>query len=182
MNCPNCGAALELLPGRSHLRCPYCTSLTFPEPTGDGVVVLEGTHPHDCPACHRPLALAALDGDSVGYCRDCRGILLSTDHFARAIARRRDAQSGRDRAVEPIDPKDLRRVRRCARCGRRTDTHVYGGGGNVVIDTCEHCQLVWLDAGELTALGRHVPGRTTRPEVWDEQSAAPLEEILRRAR
>jgi Zn-finger nucleic acid-binding protein len=77
----------------------------------------------------------------------------------------------------------LRRVRNCPRCRRRTETHVYGGGGNAVIDSCERCRLVWLDAGELTMLVRHVPERATiRTEVWDERSAAPLEEILRAPR
>jgi Zn-finger nucleic acid-binding protein len=182
MNCPNCGAALELLPGRTHLRCPYCTSLAFPEPVEEGVVVLGGDHPHDCPACHKRLAAAALDGERVGYCEGCRGILFSSDQFARAVARRRDAQPDRDRATEPIDLRELRRVLRCVRCGRRMDTHVYGGGGNAVIDTCEPCRLVWLDAGELTLLGRYVPARSGGPAVWDEQSAAPLEEILRHQR
>ena len=28
-------------------------------------------------------------------------------------------------------------------------THVYGGPGNIVIDTCVNCQLIWLDYLEL---------------------------------
>ena len=179
MNCPNCGAALEFLPGRTHLRCPHCTSLVFPEPIGDGVVVLDEAHPHDCPACRKPLATAALDGERVGYCADCRGILFSSEQFARAVARRRDAQPARDRVIEPIDPRDLRRVLRCARCGRRMDTHAYGGGGNAVIDTCGHCRLVWLDAGELSVLGSYVPVRTVRSQVWDERSAVTFDDEFR---
>jgi Zn-finger nucleic acid-binding protein len=27
--------------------------------------------------------------------------------------------------------------------------HIYGGPGNVVIDSCENCQVNWLDHGEL---------------------------------
>ena len=182
MNCPNCAAALELLPGRTHLRCPYCTSLAFPEPLDEGVVVLEGDHPDDCPACRQKLAVGALDGERVGHCRTCRGILLTNDHFARVVARLRESGQVRTRSAEPIDPRELRKVRNCPRCRRRADTHVYGGGGNAVIDSCTRCRLVWLDAGELTMLGRYVPERTARPAVWDPQSAAPLEEVLRDAR
>jgi Zn-finger nucleic acid-binding protein len=184
MNCPNCGAAgLELLPGRTHLRCPYCTSLVFPEPLDEGVVPLDRPHPDDCPACRRPLAAAALDGEVVGYCSTCRGMLLSTDHFARVVARRRGGGPPRTLTPEPVDPRELRRARNCPRCRRRVETHVYGGGGNAVIDSCERCRLVWLDAGELTMLVRHVPERATiRTEFWDERSAAPLEEILRAPR
>jgi Zn-finger nucleic acid-binding protein len=32
--------------------------------------------------------------------------------------------------------------------------HVYGGPGNLVIDTCESCRLNWLDPGELRRLAR----------------------------
>lgn len=175
MNCPNCGAALELLPGRTHLRCPYCSSLAFPEPTDDGVVPLGRDHPLDCPTCHRPLAAAGLDGEEVGYCPACRGILLTSDQFARAVARRRDAQPAGDRTVEPIDPRELRRRVACPKCGRPAGTHAYGGGGNAVIDSCERCRLVWLDAGELTVLGRFVPARSTaRPALWDAESAVRL--------
>ncbi len=37
-------------------------------------------------------------------------------------------------------------------------THPYYGPGNIVIDTCGHCNAIWLDHGEL---GRAVnaPGR-----------------------
>jgi Zn-finger nucleic acid-binding protein len=29
------------------------------------------------------------------------------------------------------------------------ETHPYGGGGNVIIEDCERCELNWLDHGEL---------------------------------
>jgi Zn-finger nucleic acid-binding protein len=34
------------------------------------------------------------------------------------------------------------------------DTHLYGGGGNVIIDDCENCDLNWLDYGELDRIVR----------------------------
>src|SRR5215210_6111084 len=75
MNCPNCAAGgLELLPGRTHLRCPHCTSLVFPEPLDEGVVLLDRDHPLDCPACRQTLVNGALDGERVGHCQNCRGI------------------------------------------------------------------------------------------------------------
>lgn len=154
MNCPNCGAALEPVPNRSHLRCPYCRSLHFPEPVGEGIIPLGCDHAYDCPCCDRRLEAAVLDGDRVGYCPHCRGLLLASDHFARVVARRRETGALRNKWVEPIDPAEFRRITRCPRCGRKTDTHTYGGGGNAVIDSCVYCRLVWLDAGELTVLGQ----------------------------
>jgi Zn-finger nucleic acid-binding protein len=37
-------------------------------------------------------------------------------------------------------------------------THPYYGPGNVVIDNCPACAVIWLDHGELTAI-RDAPGR-----------------------
>ena len=38
------------------------------------------------------------------------------------------------------------------------DTHPYYGPGNVVIDSCARCAVVWLDYHEL-AMIRDAPGR-----------------------
>jgi hypothetical protein len=45
------------------------------------------------------------------------------------------------------NPED--RVLACPICGRPMVSHLYGGPGNIVIDTCEPCLVNWLDAGEL---------------------------------
>ena len=37
------------------------------------------------------------------------------------------------------------------------EAHPYFGGGNAVVDTCEHCGLIWLDAGELAVIERYIP-------------------------
>ena len=51
----------------------------------------------------------------------------------------------------PPDTGDLKRVIQCPKCNRRMDTHFYAGPGNVIVDTCDACDLIWLDRGELTA-------------------------------
>jgi Zn-finger nucleic acid-binding protein len=174
MNCPNCGAGLRPVPNRNHLHCPYCQTVHFPEPVGEGIVLLGEAYFYDCPCCDRPLAAAVLDGATVGYCPDCHGLLVASDHFAHTLARRRETCAVRHRPAEPIDPKELRRVTRCPRCGRRTDTHVYGGGGNAVIDSCAHCRLVWLDAGELTVLERFPakPPPAPAPDLWESDPSS----------
>jgi hypothetical protein len=37
------------------------------------------------------------------------------------------------------------------------EAHPYFAGGNAVVDTCERCQLIWLDAGELAIIERYIP-------------------------
>jgi Zn-finger nucleic acid-binding protein len=36
------------------------------------------------------------------------------------------------------------------------DTHFYAGPGNVIVDSCDGCSLIWLDRGELTRIA-HAP-------------------------
>ena len=162
MNCPNCGGALEAVPNRSHLRCPYCQSLHFPEPVGEGIVPLDRDYPFNCPCCERRLSAAVLDGEPVGSCTRCRGLLLASVAFAEIVARRREVNPIRHRRVDRIDPAEFRRVVPCPRCRRGMDVHTYGAGGNAVIDSCASCGLVWLDAGELTAL-EQFPARAPAP-------------------
>ncbi len=155
MNCPNCGAALEPVPNRTCLRCPYCKSVQFPEPINEGLILLDRERGLDCPCCsQRPLMAAALFGDTVGYCLMCRGILIDSEHFAVTVAHCPETQSTPIVESEPIDPVEFHRVTHCPQCKQRMDTHAYGAGGNAVIDSCEHCQLIWLDAGELTVVER----------------------------
>lgn len=43
----------------------------------------------------------------------------------------------------------LHRTLSCPRCAGRFDTYPYSGPGNVVIDNCTTCDLLWLDFGEM---------------------------------
>jgi hypothetical protein len=47
------------------------------------------------------------------------------------------------------DWSEMERRIRCPQCGQEMDTHLYGGGGNVVMEDCERCEFNWLDHGEL---------------------------------
>ena len=157
MNCPGCGAAMRLVESRRHFRCEHCGTFHFPEETGDGVAVLDAPAGGDCPVCRRSLVQALLEGEQVAYCEQCRGFLTAQPAFARIVTRRRAKHGPNERRVEPFDATELRRKVNCPRCDRRMETHAYGGGGNAVVDSCERCRLVWLDAGELAVIERYLP-------------------------
>jgi Zn-finger nucleic acid-binding protein len=75
-----------------------------------------------------------------------------------------DLQARRTSAVAPIEvpaepnPEELRRKLACPACSRTMSTYRYLGPGNIVIDTCETCDLIWLDYRELEKVVR-APGR-----------------------
>jgi Zn-finger nucleic acid-binding protein len=161
MNCPNCGAPLEVVEGRAHFRCPFCATLHFPEPlplSADRVVPLGRTVGTDCPRCGESLSAGALDDARVRYCATCRGILLWGEDFARLVQSRRRSYRGPDAQPRPLSPEDLVKRLDCPECGQAMEVHPYYGPGNQVIDSCPRCRLVWLDTGELAAIER-APGR-----------------------
>lgn len=63
-------------------------------------------------------------------------------------------------SVEPgmVKWDNLNRLIRCPSCLNDMSTHVYGGPGNIVIDTCVDCNLIWLDNRELRRV-LDTPGR-----------------------
>jgi len=102
-----------------------------------------------CPVCRTLLSDGTIEGRPVLYCTKCHGLLVSIDmflpliEFLRALAR----PTGSD--IQPRDDSDADRKFECPTCGKTMTGHPYGGPGNVNIDTCESCSLIWLDRNEL---------------------------------
>jgi Zn-finger nucleic acid-binding protein len=141
--------------------CSHCKSLICPEPAADGVR-LTGERGHDCPICTQALLRATLDDrDPIELCERCKGILMSRKVFAvRLTARRRAAQTP-SVVPTPVDRGELQRHIACPNCKGKMLTDWYYGPGNIIIDTCPACDLLWLDAGELRR-AVDAPGRDRR--------------------
>jgi Zn-finger nucleic acid-binding protein len=161
MNCRNCGAPMELFERRRYFFCTFCGSFSFIDATEvDGVRIVERPVPAPtCPLCSAPLAKALLDDTyAVEHCERCRGILLARTTFAEAITGRRAREFGEPAPPVPLDRRELERAVVCPSCRAQMDVHPYYGPGNVVIDSCQRCDVIWLDFGELeqitTAGGR----------------------------
>ncbi len=165
MNCENCGAPMTLNPGRHYYHCEYCGSYYFPAGSPDGLRFLgQALEGWECPLCHAPLALVSLDDRWHGYhCQKCRGLLLQRPAFAQTVQSRRAWAKQPPTAPQPLNRAELARRLYCPRCRQFMATHPYYGPGTIVIDTCPHCDLIWLDYGEL-AQAVNAPG-------WDRGSA-----------
>jgi Zn-finger nucleic acid-binding protein len=152
VNCPACGAQITLKPDTEGFKCEYCHAVFFSGEEDDGVEVYAGkTEPSlalACPICGVPLVQAAIAKASVLYCTQCHGLLMPMNVLPGLIETLR---AGQDKhAVQtPPDRADLKRTIRCPKCNRRMETHFYAGPGNVIVDSCGDCFLIWLDRGEL---------------------------------
>jgi Zn-finger nucleic acid-binding protein len=152
MNCRNCGAAMELFDRRRYFHCPHCDSFHFIEtPEREGIRVLGPLRDAAaCPLCQAALQRALVDDvHPVDHCEQCRGMLMPRGIFGAMVAARRARAVGPGVPPRPLSPRELERQITCPACRARMDVHPYYGPGNIVIDTCSQCDLVWLDHGEL---------------------------------
>jgi Zn-finger nucleic acid-binding protein len=143
---------MELFATRGYFFCRYCGSFHFPESVdADGIRVLsDGDEQVACAVCHKPLVQAVLDdAHPVRFCKNCRGVLMPRRSFASVVEHRRAWATNPPRPPVLLDRQELDRPLTCPVCHARMLTHPYYGPGNVIMDNCETCQLVWLDFGEL---------------------------------
>lgn len=149
--CENCGAPLTPFPEQGYLLCEYCHTYYFPQPDEDGIRLLgEDVEGHRCPVCRQEvLQLASLDEMPGLYCRRCRGLLMEQASFGQVVMQRRGQAQGPGVPPPPLDRSQLQRRIHCPLCGRGMETYPYGGPGNIVVDSCARCQVIWLDTGEL---------------------------------
>ena len=138
-----------LLATRPCWQCGHCDTLICPEPAADGVRVTAEPG-HMCPVCRQALRRAVMDDrEPIQTCQRCKGIFMSREAFAATLVARRRAAERPSVIPSPADRADLKRRITCPQCGSEMLTDWYYGPGNIVIDTCPACDVVWLDAGEL---------------------------------
>ena len=119
-----------------------------PAPNEDGVLLGSETT-YSCPACQAMLFDATIENRSVRYCPQCRGLLVLIFNFLPLVEFMRTVWRSTGAYIQPRDNSDADRRFSCPLCGRTMTGHAYGGPGNVNIDTCERCTVIWLDRNEL---------------------------------
>jgi Zn-finger nucleic acid-binding protein len=144
-----------------------------PDDSFDRLTPLEEPTDWHCPKCESPLKAGTLDELCVVYCDQCQGILIGCHSFAQVIRSRRARFAGPESTPKPLDANELERQLHCPRCGQSMEVHPYYGPGNVVIDSCASCQVVWLDYGEVGAIER-APGLRQAPQPFEPPKPVKL--------
>lgn len=161
--CPQCGGCARPVAGRDYLQCEYCRTLVFTSENPlavDRITPLNAELDAACPVCETSLQQGQVDGRRVLYCGDCYGVLLRNELFGEVLRERRSRRGTQGfEAARPINHDDYERRLDCPNCSNPMEAHPYYGPGNVVMDSCCRCHLVWLDHGELSALERAEGGR-----------------------
>jgi Zn-finger nucleic acid-binding protein len=103
-----------------------------------------------CPRCDQELCAGEIHGVQLDMCRACYGILLDRallvtvlDVMAEALRETLDPALALE-AVPDIGGEII-----CPRCRTTMDRHGYMDTKWVMIDSCQGCDVVWLDTDEL---------------------------------
>jgi Zn-finger nucleic acid-binding protein len=154
MNCKQCGAPLKVEEGRDFFHCGYCGSYDFPDPNLDGVTLLGQASPFACPVCSKTLVTAVVRGVPIHSCPNCRGNLVSQSKMLPILRQAQALDATLDQLHYPQPPAEHSRTLVCPSCQKKMAVYPYGGPGNVIIQGCETCRLIWLDFGELGRIVR----------------------------
>jgi Zn-finger nucleic acid-binding protein len=138
--------------GQAFFHCQYCGGDEFPDPNQDGVALLDEPSSFACPLCKELLVSAVVKDIPILSCPHCRGNLIQQSKMLPIL---RQAQSiGPVHEKPPSSPTKTERTRTmvCPSCQKLMAVYPYGGPGNIIIQGCEQCQLIWLDFGELARI------------------------------
>jgi Zn-finger nucleic acid-binding protein len=160
---------MKLMPGPDYFFCEYCGAYAFPSPSSDGVVALGEDGDVACPVCSTRLVTASVGEVRVLHCPKCRGVLAGQETFSTIVELLRARASGEPEPVRPMNREELQREIVCPYCGRLMNTHPFYGPGNIVVDNCPYCSVIWLDYGELASI-RDAPGRDRGRAELEEYS------------
>jgi Zn-finger nucleic acid-binding protein len=133
---------------RTLFACDHCGSQRE-APAAVAYVELLSEASSRCPICSTPLSAGRLEGYPLLGCARCFGMLIGMDRFTAVIDAMRALEERAFRIALPRRQHPSGRVINCPSCAQPMLGHLYGGPGNVVIDSCERCQVNWLDSGEL---------------------------------
>lgn len=130
----------------------------------------------DCPRCGTTrLSEGSHEGARALLCERCGGCLLERRSLLSvldAMARELRPDVGADAVLDPTPgPED---ELDCPDCRDPMERYGYMGSRKIMIDGCDPCERLWLDAGELVAMARVHVRHDKRMERF-EMSARPAD-------
>lgn len=134
--------------------CEYCGGYDFPNPNQDGVALLDEVSRYACPMCRKPLVSAVVNKIHICSCPNCRGNLIEQSKMLPILRQAQAPDSITADIQHPQDNSERSRIAICPSCQNVMAAYPYGGPGNIMIQGCEQCQLIWLDFGELSKVSR----------------------------
>ena len=108
-----------------------------------------------CPRCQCGLAAAAYEDVRVETCRQCGGHWLTRPALKQIIDTREQEWTAKDlEAIKnaprmPVALEEIRERFACPVCREPMEPFNFAGDSGILLDRCNRCGGIWLDAGEL---------------------------------
>lgn len=164
MNCKHCNLSMKLIEKSNRYLCETCQHsqpavAVVPPSSNSSIKSLGETSDLLCQACDdTPLTLGLIHKTEVCFCSSCHGFAIQRGALADLVEDLRSLYEGPDNAPIPIDQKQLGSRLNCVGCQFPVETVAYNGPGNVVIASCDSCEISWINDGDLDRIVR-APGR-----------------------
>lgn len=107
-----------------------------------------------CPRCEQPLYTVDYEGVEIDACRQCGGEWLDAGELRQLIevsepGGEAEVAAARRARMPGVVLDRVRENLLCPVCRRPMTAFNYGGDSGIILDKCEQCGGIWLDAGEL---------------------------------
>ena len=152
MNCKKCGAPMMVEENQNLFHCEYCGCYDFPNPNLDEVALLDEVSTLTCRYAISRSFQQWVKRVDIFSCPICRGNLISQSKMLPILRQVQLIDSDHEEFRFPQPQSEQERQILCPSCQKEMAVYPYGGPGNVIIQGCGECRLIWLDFGELSKI------------------------------
>ena len=164
MLCKHCQTDMRLIAARERFICDTCQhsepkNPPEPPPRQDVIKPLGNKTSFLCPSCDQvQLETGLIQRTEVAYCCQCNGFVIDRASLGDLVELLRSRYSDIEDQPAPYDASELDRKDACPACSGTMEAFVYCGPGNVVLTSCDTCQLSWFRDKQLDRIVR-APGQ-----------------------
>jgi hypothetical protein len=136
----------------------------------------------NCPNCKKELAPKMIGDIEIDICENgCKGIWFDEGELKKVRQEPDGAEKVQDMDGQFIPkPKEEAMAedkRYCPRCNIELYKYNWDMKSDIFLDSCEQCNGMWVDAGELKGMNEYLKNMASRPVPDDEQIKLKLSEI-----
>ena len=109
----------------------------------------------NCPRCKIALLEGTYEGEYAVHCSSCGGFLINQKSLTKILATMSvDIFEKIDINIPIPEIPDIGSVEICPDCGGPMDNYGYMESKTVLIDCCDNCNALWIDALELATMAK----------------------------
>jgi Zn-finger nucleic acid-binding protein len=114
---------------------------------------------------------------TIDMCASCGGAFFDHGELAKIARKHAEQFEKLEALVEPRraerEPAAAGATAACPGCGTQMQTYEYAYCSGITLDRCPNCSGIWVDEGELEAIGKHIEAGD-RLAQEDADRIAPL--------